>query len=231
MKLVYCFHLKTNSALEVSCHTPVLQRSTFLTVLEYEVENRGKGPCYSSVLKKLEIPTMRLSSSTKPSQVALLALPSCCVVFFCPGKEHENTPEQHQWGESGSEITLICSNSRKIEQVPGSLRSWADTCENSFHRIQLVYLQNLSKPVSQKDSCLYLHALLLSTENTGCLMFCFYHLIVKYSNIYFWAFFHNAPHIADIHKSMLVLCIKTSCYFNTSPVSQGCNMTLPIVVS
>lgn len=80
MKLVYCFHLKTNSALEVSCHTPVLQRSTFLTVLEYEVENRGKGPCYSSVLKKLEIPTMRLSSSTKPSQVALLALPSCCVV-------------------------------------------------------------------------------------------------------------------------------------------------------
>lgn len=148
-----CFHL--NSALEMSCPTPVLQR--FLAVLEDEVENLRKGPCYSSVLKKLEIPLIRFSSSMKPSQVALLAPPSCC------------------------ECCSTGSNCRKIEQVPGSLRSWADMWKLVLY-IHLVYLQNLSKLVIQKDSCLYLHALLLSTENTGYLIFCFCHMIVKYSN-------------------------------------------------
>lgn len=230
MRLVYCFHLKGSSALEVSCHTPVLQRSTFLSVLECEVENRGKEPCYSSGLKELEIPIMTFRSSMEPSQVALLALPSCCdccSTVSVQARNCESTPEQHQW----SEITLICSNSRKTEQVPGSLRSWADTRENFFHHIHFAFkiFQSL---LAKKDSCLYLHALLLSTENMAYLIFCFCHLIVKYSNKYLWASFHNtSPHCTDIHKPMLVLCIKTFCYFITSPVSQGCRMTLPIILS
>lgn len=99
--------------------------------------------------------------SMKPSQVAFLALPSCCECCSTGSVQAgscESTPEQRQWGESSSEITLICSNSRKTEQAPGSLRSWADTCENLFHHIHLVCLQNLSKLVSQKDSYLYFSA-------------------------------------------------------------------------
>lgn len=159
MKLVCCFHFKGNSALEVSCHTPVLQRSTFLTVLEYEVEKRGKGPCYSSVLKELEIPIMRFSGSTKPSQVALLALPSCCEcrsTDSVQARNCESTPEQHQWGESSPEITLICSNSRKIEQVPGSLRSWADTCEKIFHRIHFIFKIFLNLLARKALVCIYM---------------------------------------------------------------------------
>ena len=59
---------------------------------------------------------------------------------------------------SSSEIALICSNSRKIVLFPGSQRSWADTCESLFHHIQLVYLENLSKLVSQKETlvCIYM---------------------------------------------------------------------------
>lgn len=95
------FSFESNSALEVSCHTPVWQTSTFLTVLEYDVENRGKGPCHSSVLQKLEIPIMRFSSSIKPSQVAFLALPSCCECCSTgsvQAKSCKSTTEQHQWG-------------------------------------------------------------------------------------------------------------------------------------
>lgn len=154
------FSLERSSALEVSCHTPILQRSTFLTVLEYEVENRGKGPCYSSVLKEMEVPIMTFSSSMKPSQVALLALPSCCECCSTGSVQAKNcksNPEQHQGSESSCEITLICSNSRKKEQDSGSLRSCTDTCENFFLHIHFVFKIFLSLLARKTLVCIYMH--------------------------------------------------------------------------
>lgn len=52
---------------------------------------------------------------------------------------------------SSSEIAMICSNSRKVVLFPSLQRSWADTCESLFHHVQLVYLENLPKLVSQKE--------------------------------------------------------------------------------